>query len=180
MNNNKEKILLHICCAPCSTYVIKFLSCEFDVIGYFYNPNIFPEKEYYFRVEEMKNYALKINLPLIVGEYDPDNWFKLIQGFENEIEGGNRCKICYKMRLESTVNLALKNKFQNFTTTLSISPKKKAFLINQVGEDLGNQYNLNFYKADFKKKDGFKISVQMSKELGMYRQNYCGCKFSFR
>ena len=178
--SNKPRMLLHICCAPCAAYVVRVLRERFVVAGYFYNPNIQPEEEYALRKEEMERYALEIALPLHIGEYDVKRWFDLIKGYEEEPEGGARCAICYRMRLERTAQYASAHRFEYVTTTLSISPHKKAAVINRIGEELAQTYDVKFYGADFKKKNGFKISSQISRELGLYRQNYCGCVFSKR
>ncbi|MBD3182510.1 recombinase [Candidatus Poribacteria bacterium] len=175
------KMLLHICCAPCSTHVVKEIREEFnDTTGFFYNPNIHPKKEYLYREQEMKEYAGKIGLPLVCAEYDDGNWFELTRGMENIPEGGQRCFLCYRMRLEKTVQYAVENGYEIFTTTLSVSPHKNARVINRIGAELAEKYNLKFYPGDFKKRGGFEKSVQMSKEAGLYRQSYCGCIFSQR
>ncbi|MEK6590669.1 MAG: epoxyqueuosine reductase QueH [Nitrospinota bacterium] len=176
----KPKLILHICCAPCSPYAIDLLKRDFELTAYFYDPNIHPEEEYQFRLEEMRRFSHQIGLNFIAAEYDHDRWFKLTEGHENDREGGNRCEICFRMRLEETVIFAKRNGFKYFTTVLTTSPHKSAVVINKIGIELAEQYGLNFYAADFKKKDGFKVSVQRSKEYGLKRQNYCGCMFSQR
>lgn len=174
----KPNLLLHVCCAPCSTHVIQLLKHDFEVTTYFYNPNIHPQEEYERRLKEMRVLVEKTGVKLIQGEYDLERWFKATKGYEEEREGGKRCEICYRLRLEQTARFAIENGYDHFTTTLSISPHKKAAPINSIGEDLAQKYGLNFYSADFKKKDGYKISCQLSKEYGLYRQDYCGCTYS--
>jgi len=179
-NVNKNGMLLHICCAPCSTYVIEILRKDFFITAYFYNPNIHPEEEYLHRMNEMKGYAEKLSLPFLDGPYEVDEWFKCIRGLEMLGERSERCVMCYRMRLEKTAILAKEKGMDFFATTLSISPHKDASQINRTGKELSKKYGISFLEADFKKKDGFKISIRMSKELGFYRQNYCGCLFSKR
>lgn len=174
----KPNLLLHVCCAPCSTHVIQLLKHDFEVTPYFYNPNIHPQKEYERRFREMMELAERIGVKLIQGEYDLERWFKATKGYEEEREGGKRCEICYHLRLEQAAIFASQSGYEYFTTTLSISPHKKAATINAIGKNLSRRYGLTFYSADFKKKDGYKISCQLSKEYGLYRQGYCGCIYS--
>lgn len=180
MSKDRPKLLLHICCGPCATHVIELLRPQYDLTGYFYNPNVHPEEEYGRRLEAMEGYARRIGLPFIVEEYDPDNWFTQVRGLEQEPEGGKRCEVCFRMRLERVADYASQHGFPYFATTLSISPHKSAQTINRIGTELAERHGLRFHAADFKQEDGFKISCQMSKELGLYRQNYCGCVFSQR
>ena len=175
---NKKKLLLHTCCAPCSPHVIELLQREFEVIAFFYNPNIHPLEEHQRRLEEIQQFCKKAGIELITGNYDVDQWFHITRGMEKEKEGGKRCKLCYQMRLEKAVNVAKKNSYSHFTTTLTVSPHKKAVVINQLGRELQKDYPVTFYEADFKKHDGFKKSCELSKEYGFYRQNYCGCIYS--
>ena len=177
---DKERLLLHTCCAPCSPYVIELLQREFRVSAFFYNPNIHPTEEYQRRLEEIKQFSKKVSVELITGDYDTDQWFFLTRGMENEKEGGKRCAICYQMRLENAASVAQSNGFKHFTTTLTVSPHKKATVINQIGREIQKKYSLTFYEADFKKHDGFKKSCELSKAYGFYRQNYCGCVYSQR
>ncbi len=174
----KSKLLLHVCCAPCSPYVVELLRKEYSITAYFYDPNIHPEEEYLFRLEEMKRFCKKIHLDIITAEYDVDRWFKMVEGHEDDPERGERCRICFRMRLEKAVWFAKENGFPTFATVLSVSPHKDARAINQIGKELGEEYHINFFEADFKKKNGFKISVGKSKEYDLKRQNYCGCIFS--
>lgn len=176
---NFEKVFLHICCAPDATYPFLYLrGRHYRVTGFFYNPNIYPLSEYEKRLEEVVRFSRAVHMDLEVGKYDKDSWFERIKGTENEPEGGKRCYICYKMRLEETVRIAKENGFDYFTTTLSISPHKNIKWIFDIGEQLGNKYGVKFIKADFKKRNGFKSSIILSKYYKMYRQNYCGCVFS--
>jgi len=174
----KPKLLLHICCAPCATYPIKVLRSEYDVELLFYNPNIHPEKEYNIRLEEARRYARNIGVKFYELDYNTSIWFNSTKGLEGEPEGGVRCEICYRIRLGKVAQFAHANGFGNFATTLSVSPHKKAKNINNIGQTIGQIYSLNFYEADFKKNEGFKIAAQLAKEAGLYRQNYCGCIFS--
>jgi predicted adenine nucleotide alpha hydrolase (AANH) superfamily ATPase len=176
----KPKLLLHVCCAPCSTHVINVLRDEYEVEAFFYNPNIHPEEEYRLRIEESRAYCKRIGLPLHSVDYDTQEWFKRIAGHEGDEEGGARCRICYRLRLEKTAEKAARDGFQYFTTTLTISPHKDAKVINAIGRELARQHGVSFLEADFKKKDGFKQSVELSRKYGMRRQNYCGCVYSLR
>lgn len=178
MSLQKPKMLLHICCAPCSTAVIERLRDEFDIAGYFYDPNIHPEEEYIRRLEETKGLYIKLGIPLIEAQYDAQIWFKLTEDFKHEPEGGKRCELCYDMRLEKAAGFAKENGFDIFATVLSISPHKKSAVINSIGKRLSEKYNIKFYEADFKKKDGFKRSLELSREYNLYRQDYCGCVYS--
>ena len=174
----KPRLLLHVCCAPCCTYPITALQDAFDVELFFYNPNIHPEEEYKARLDEAEKYASKIGIILHKAAYEVDAWFRATAGLQNEPEGGDRCEICYRMRLGKTAQFAATNGFAFFATTLSISPHKDAEKINALGGMIADMYMLKFYGADFKKNDGFKKSAQMSKEAGLYRQDYCGCQYS--
>jgi predicted adenine nucleotide alpha hydrolase (AANH) superfamily ATPase len=176
----KPKLLLHICCAPCSTYVVETLKKDYDVSGYFYNPNIHPKEEYEKRELEMNRYARMINLELVCAEYDDDRWFQMAEGMEDQPEGGERCKICYKIRLENTARYAIHHGYDFIATTLSISPHKNADKINQVGAEVSDQPQLKWHAGDFKKQGGFEKSIQMSKQASLYRQSYCGCIFSLK
>ena len=174
-----ENLLLHICCASCATAVIEKLRNEnYKVSGLFYNPNIYPLEEYHKRLDSLENLATKIDLPLIIGLYDTKKWEKQTQGLENETENGERCKICYRMRFEYTVKIAKSKGYEVFTTTLTISPHKSASRINYIGQEIGERYGIKFLSLDFKKQNGFKRSIVLSKEYKLYRQSYCGCKYS--
>ena len=182
-----NKILIHTCCTTCLAGVINQLlktSSEvkgkdtYSLISYFYNPNIHPKKEYEKRLADVKIYCNKLNIPLIIGEYDKNRWFKIIKGLETEPENGQRCIKCYTMRLEQTVKIAKDRGFKIFTTTLTISPHKKAEIINPIGQKIAQKHSVKFYKADFKKNDGFKIACEIARHEKFYKQNYCGCIFS--
>ncbi|HIE43583.1 MAG TPA: epoxyqueuosine reductase QueH [Candidatus Omnitrophica bacterium] len=170
------KILLHICCAVCATSVIERLKSEgWEVEGYFYNPNIHPREEYKNRLENTKFLLDEIDISMVESEYEPEKWFHEVRGFEREKEGGKRCQICFKMRLSKTLEAARKRNIHYFATTLTVSPHKKSTLINRIGRDLGGE---SFILEDFKKRDGFKRAMQLSRKYNLYRQNYCGCIFS--
>jgi predicted adenine nucleotide alpha hydrolase (AANH) superfamily ATPase len=172
------KLLLHICCAPCSTEVIERLSPSYEVTGFFYNPNIHPRREYELRLSELERFSKEEGFRYIPGEYDIKDWFGKTKGLEKEPEGGKRCKVCYRIRLEETAKAAKERGFDMFTTTLTISPHKNASIINSIGRELKRKYGIKFLSKDFKKKDGFKKSVEHSKKHGLLRQDYCGCVFS--
>jgi hypothetical protein len=175
-----QSLLLHICCAPCSTQVIRVLQQKFTVTGFFYNPNIEPEEEYLRRLATMRQFAIQIGFPLLIGNYEHSLWEDAVKGSESEPEGGTRCSICYRFRLEQTAKQAKENGFTLFATTLTISPHKPASVINKIGLELAQKYSIAFEPADFKKKDGFKQSCTLAKEFQLYRQTYCGCKYSLR
>lgn len=177
---DKPRLLLHICCAGCGAYVSQLLKNNFEVSLFFYNPNIFPESEYKMRFAEVKMIAEKYKLKLLAGGYDHQGWLNKIKGRENDLEKGQRCKICYFDRLEKTAQLAKKEGFNFFTTTLTVSPHKLAKEIIEFGQKLSQEYGVKFLPEDFKKKDGFKKASALAKEIGLYRQNYCGCEFSRR
>ena len=183
-NKKTPKLLLHSCCAPCSSYVLEYLSNYFEITIFYYNPNISPYEEFQKRVEEQKRLIgelpVKNKINFIEGEYDNNYYEELINGLEQEKEGGSRCHICYKMRLQKTAKLAKTLGFDYFTTTLSISPYKNSKVLNEIGEKLQEDYSINYLYADFKKKEGYKRSIELSKKYNLYRQDYCGCKYSKR
>ncbi|NQV13206.1 MAG: epoxyqueuosine reductase QueH [Parcubacteria group bacterium] len=175
----KKSTLLHICCAPCSTHVIKKLQADFSVTGYFYNPNLYPESEHNKRRQEAIRFGEEIGIEMLVPDkYEKKEWLELVKGLEKEPEGGQRCEICYRMRLEKTARLAAAKKYDYFAATLTISPHKRAEAINKIGADASQQHGVKFYAADFKKEGGFQESVELSEKHKLYRQNYCGCEFS--
>ncbi|PLX21930.1 hypothetical protein C0584_01165 [Candidatus Parcubacteria bacterium] len=174
----KPSLLLHVCCIGCGVYVSQLLKKEFKVTLYFYNPNIFPLREYEKRLEEIKKVARRYRLKVILGDYDHDKWREMVRGYEKEPERGARCMLCYRERLENTAKYANKNNFHYFATTLTTSPHKNAKAIMKFGQELGREYELGFLDRDFKKNDGFKKSAALSRELQLYRQDYCGCEFS--
>ncbi len=177
-------LLLHSCCAPCSSYVLEYLSNYFKISILYYNPNIYPEEEYIKRREELerliKEMPLANPVQLIECNYDNDKFNELAKGLEQEKEGGARCHLCYRLRLEEAAKVAKKLDFDYFTTTLSISPYKNAKVLNEIGSDLGKKYNVGYLYADFKKRNGYKRSIELSKIYNLYRQNYCGCIYSKR
>lgn len=175
----KRKLLLHSCCAPCLTHPLSELQKEFEVVLFFYNPNIHPRAEYDMRLAEAKKYC-KGKCEILEETYDPETWFELTKGLENEPERGARCRICYEMRLAKTAAVAAKSGFQTFATTLSISPHKNAEWINALGRELEKRFGVEFLEADWKKRDGFKKSLEISKKSNLKRQNYCGCAYSQR
>ncbi len=177
-------LLLHSCCAPCSSYVLKYLSDYFRITLLYFNPNIFPREEYDKRVAEqirlIKELPVKYPVEFIEGRYEPQEFFDAVKGLENEPEGGSRCMICYEMRLREAAVYAAQGGFDYFTTTLSISPLKNAQKINEIGERVGQEYNVRHLPSDFKKKEGYKQSVELSAQYDLYRQNFCGCVYSKR
>jgi predicted adenine nucleotide alpha hydrolase (AANH) superfamily ATPase len=160
--------------------VAQILRPSYRLSFYFYNPNIHPSQEHQHRLAEMRRLATHLSVPLIAPNYDPNPWLKAVRGSESQPEGGSRCSLCYRLRIENTARWAAENDFPWFTSTLSVSPHKDAQALNTIGDEVAQRLGLQFYSADFKKKDGFKISLQLSEELGLYRQNYCGCCFSQR
>ncbi len=180
MAKENPRMLLQICCAPCSPHVVTLLREQFVVAGYFYNPNIQPEEEFALRRAAVEQYARHAGLPLIQPPYRPAEWLERIAGLEDEPEGGARCTVCFRMRLEKTAAYAKAHGYDWFATTLTISPHKSAATINNLGTEVAREHGIRFYTADFKKKNGFARSVKLSKELRLYRQSYCGCLFSKR
>lgn len=177
-------LLLHSCCAPCSSYVLFYLSEYFKVTVFYYNPNIYPVDEYVKRLNEqkrlIKEMELKHKIDFEEGDYDKTEFYKHYKGLENEPERGKRCTICYQLRLEETAKLAKENGYEYFTSTLTVSPYKDANLINEIGGQLENKYDIKYLYSDFKKKEGYKKSIEISNKYKLYRQNYCGCSFSMR
>lgn len=178
--DNKPKLLLHICCVGCGVYASQILKQDYEVILFFYNPNIWPEEEYEKRLVEAEKIAEKFKLELVKGNYEHDKWLEAARGHANDPEKGERCLICYKFRLDAAAAMAKKLNCGYLTTTLTTSPHKNASAINQIGEQAAAAFGLKFLNQDFKKQDGFKKSSALSRELGLYRQNYCGCEFSRR
>ena len=176
----KKRMLVHICCAPDALYVMNLLKLEYDVAGYFYNPNIHPEEEYALRLEEARRVAQTLSFELIEAKYDKANWLSITRKYKDEPEKGLRCDVCYAMRLAKTARQASELGFDAFTTVMSLSPLKKAATMNKMGRMFAQRYKIDFLEADFKKKDGFKKSVALSKQHQLYRQNYCGCVYSMR
>ena len=175
-------LLLHCCCAPCSSYVLEYLSEYFKITVFFYNPNIDPESEYTKRILELQRLIASMNLKhpvsFIAGQYDSERFYEMAKGLEDVPEGGERCFRCYRLRMEEAAKLAKEGGYDYFTTTLSISPLKNAQKINEIGEELAEIYKVPHLTSDFKKKNGYKRSIELSHEHDLYRQNYCGCVFS--
>lgn len=187
IQKNKEKIptlLLHSCCAPCSSYVLEYLSQFFAITVFYYNPNIYPKEEFYKREEEQREFIEKLNaknrISFVRGEFEDDKFYEAVKGLEDEKEGGQRCRTCFELRLSKTAAIAKDMGFDYFTTTLSISPHKNCSVLNEVGAEVGEKYGVKYLFSDFKKKGGYKRSCEISREYGMYRQDYCGCVFSKR
>lgn len=180
--NVKPKLLLHACCAPCSSYVLEYLSDFFDITLLFYNPNISPESEYDFRAEELKRLINEMPLPnkpkMVVCDYDSKPFYEMAKGLEDLPEGASRCFLCYELRLKQVAKYAKENNFDYFCTTLSISPHKNAQKLNEIGKKLSDEYGVKYLFSDFKKKNGYIRSIELSGEYNLYRQNYCGCEFS--
>jgi predicted adenine nucleotide alpha hydrolase (AANH) superfamily ATPase len=178
------KLLLHSCCAPCSSYVLEYLSNYFYITVLYYNPNIYPEDEYYHRAAEQKRFVkefpTKYPVTFVEGNFEPERFYETVKGYENIREGGERCFRCYELRLREAAEYAKKLNCDYFTTTLSISPMKNAAKLNEIGGRLAEEYDIPYLYSDFKKRDGYKRSTVISAEYGMYRQDYCGCVFSKR
>ena len=176
------RLFLHACCAPCSSYVLEYLSQYFEITIFFYNPNIFPDEEYKKRAEELRRMIKEMEfidpVKFEEGEYRPEDFFAMAKGLEEEAEGGRRCFACYRMRMEEAAKKAREGGYDYFTTTLSISPLKNAAKINEIGEELADIYEVEHLPSDFKKKDGYKRSIELSRQYNLYRQDYCGCVFS--
>jgi len=183
----KQKILLHSCCAPCSTAVIERLKDDFEIAIFYYNPNIYPEEEYIKRKNEEIKYIKHLNeidkenkISMIDCDYESEKFYDAVKGYENEREGGARCAICFKLRLKETAKKAKELGFDLFGTTLTVSPHKNAELINSIGLGLEKEIGEKFLESNFKKQNGYKRSVELSKENNIYRQNYCGCEFALK
>lgn len=178
------KLLLHSCCAPCSSYVLEYLSQYFRITVFYYNPNIYPEEEYRMRVKEQQEFIRRFPAknPIFFeeGVYDTGQFYAIAKGLEMIPEGGERCFRCYELRLREAGALAREGGFDYFTTTLSISPLKNAEKLNEIGTRIGEEVGVNYLQSDFKKKNGYKRSTEISREYGMYRQDYCGCVYSYR
>ena len=177
-----KHLLLHSCCAPCSSYVIEYLSRYFRITVFYYNPNISAEEEYRKRVLEqqrfIKEFPAKYSVDFVEGDYEPRVFFDTVKGYEQCKEGGERCFLCYELRLKKTAQLAAEKGYDYFTTTLTISPLKNSVKLNEIGLRLGEEYGVPYLLSDFKKKEGYKRSIELSKEYGLYRQNYCECAYS--
>jgi len=180
LEKNRDKLLVHLCCGPCGAGVIEELLEEYDVVGFFYNPNIYPEQEYEKRLQAARELMAALGGILREGERDFGRWAERISGLEGEPEGGARCAICYRVRMERAAEEARRLGIGLFTTTLTVSPHKNAQVVNDVGTAVADSAGVGFLARDFKKGDGFGRSCRRSKTLGLYRQRYCGCKYSLR
>lgn len=180
--NTTKSLLLHSCCAPCSSYVLSYLNKYFNITVFYYNPNITNKEEYLKRKQEQIRLISELpainKINILDADYNPEKFFEISKGLENCREGGERCFKCYKLRLEATAKAAKENSFDYFCTTLTISPLKNAQKINEIGQMLGDEYQIPFLPSDFKKKEGFKKSIELSSQYNLYRQNYCGCIYS--
>ena len=178
----RPKLLLHSCCGPCSSSVLEFLTKYFDIDVLYYNPNIYPEEEFVKRKNEQEKLLKKLdkNIKFIEGNYNYDLYKEKVRGLEQEPEGGLRCKSCISLRMQETCRYAKEHGYDFFTTTLSVSPHKNSKMINEIGFSLEKEYNMPYLYSDFKKKEGYKRSIVLSKEYDLYRQDYCGCQFSLR
>lgn len=178
------RLLLHSCCAPCSSYVLEYLSEYFEITVFYYNPNIYPESEYTKRVLEqqmlIKEMNFKYPVSFLAGIYEQQKFYQMAKGLEYVPEGGERCFRCYALRLKETARRAAEGGFDYFTTTLSISPLKNAQKLNEIGLEAAKEAGVSYLVSDFKKKDGYKRSIELSREYGLYRQDYCGCIYSFQ
>ncbi|MDE6750241.1 MAG: epoxyqueuosine reductase QueH [Lachnospiraceae bacterium] len=183
-SDNPPRLLLHSCCAPCSSYVLEYLRRFFKITVFYYNPNISVDEEYRKRVAEQKRLIEAYNeknshpIDIIEGDYEPEEFFTTVKGLENCPEGGERCFTCYELRLRKTSQIASKGQYDYFATTLTISPLKNAAKINEIGERIAGECGINWLPSDFKKKDGYKRSIELSREYDLYRQDYCGCIYS--
>ena len=182
LNGRRPSLLLHACCAPCSSYVLEYLSRYFQITLFFYNPNIAPESEYQYRVSELRRLVTEMlpdaGITVLEGPYDPERFARAVRGLEGVPEGGARCRVCFRLRLEEAAKMARELGCDYFTTTLSISPMKDAAALNGIGEELASIYQTPWLPSDFKKREGYKRSIQLSAEYQLYRQDYCGCIYS--
>jgi hypothetical protein len=181
-SNEVPRLFLHSCCAPCSSYTLEYLSNYFDITVYYFNPNISPIEEFDKRFAEQErliaSLPAKHKIKLVRGEYDYNDFYAIAKGYEDVPEGGERCFRCYRMRLEKTAELAKANGFDYFCTTLSISPLKNSQKINEIGIEVAKKYGISWLPSDFKKREGYKRSIELSREYNLYRQNFCGCVYS--
>ncbi len=177
-------LLLHSCCGPCSSYCIEYLSQFFNITVFYYNPNIYPDEEYYHRVKEQQRFInefpTKHSVSFIEGDYDKESFYEIAKGLEDEPEKGGRCHMCYDLRLRRTAEVAKEKGFDFFATTLTISPMKDSSVLNEIGNRIGDEIGVKWLFSDFKKREGYKRSTELSKEYNMYRQDYCGCVFSYK
>ncbi|MGB9742372.1 MAG: epoxyqueuosine reductase QueH [bacterium] len=176
----KPGLLLHICCGPCASVVVQRLKERYQLTGFFYNPNIFPAEEYERRRTAAARVADYWQIPLITGEYEHDRFLKAVAGLEAEPEAGARCPVCFELRLGVTAQQAVRSGFGFIASTLTVGPNKNAALVNSIGSRVGAELGIGFVAGDWKKQDGFRQSVEISRQLSLYRQHYCGCEFSLR
>jgi predicted adenine nucleotide alpha hydrolase (AANH) superfamily ATPase len=178
----RPSLLLHACCAPCSSYVLEYLSKYFDITLFFYNPNISPASEHDVRLCELERLVrdMGLDVDIVRANYEPQKFLEIAKGLENLPEASERCRRCYELRLDKTARAAAEGGFDYFTTTLTISPLKNAALLNELGAEMGEKYGVAWLYSDFKKRGGYKRSIELSREFDLYRQNYCGCVFSKR
>ncbi len=178
----RPRLLLHSCCGPCSSYVLEYLTQYFDITVFYYNPNISPAQEFQHRAAEQQKLISQMPLSgevsCVIADYDPETFFAMAKGREEEPEGGSRCFDCYRLRLRKAAEAAKEGGYDYFTTTLSISPHKNAQVLNAIGRELAEEYGVSYLFSDFKKKNGYRRSCVLSEEYGLYRQDYCGCPFS--
>lgn len=180
-NGERPRLLLHACCAPCSSYVLEYLTQHFDITLFFFNPNISPRSEYDLRSSELRRLISDMGLdglPFVASEYTPELFEQIALGLEDAAEGGERCKKCYRLRLENAARAAKAGGFDYFTTTLSISPHKNSRWLCEIGAELEAEYGVPYLYSDFKKRGGYKRSIELSEKYGLYRQDFCGCKYS--
>ena len=180
LDGTRPKLLLHACCAPCSSATLERLSAHFDLTILYYNPNIYPPEEYHRREAELERFVEQAgyHYPVVELPYDPQEFYSAVAGLENEPARGSRCTVCYRLRMRRAAQYAAEHGFDWFTTTLSISPHKDAKRINAIGQELEQEYGVRHLPSDFKKQNGYLRSLQLSEEYGLYRQDYCGCEFS--
>lgn len=182
LDGTRPKLLLHACCAPCSSATLERLSAHFNLTILYYNPNIYPPEEYHRREAELERFVEQAgyHYPVVELPYDPQEFYTAVQGLEQEPERGSRCTVCYRLRMRRAAQYAAEHGFDWFTTTLSISPHKDARRINEIGQQLEEEFGVKHLPSDFKKHNGYLRSLQLSEEYGLYRQDYCGCEFSAR
>ena len=184
MENTKKKLILHSCCAVCSSHVLSVLAPEYDLTVLYYNPNIFPQEEYEHRKREqirlIQTADFCNNVRYMDLDYQHDEYLNAVRGLEKEKEGGLRCHVCYELRLDKTAEIGKENGFDLFCTTLTVSPYKNSEVINTLGEKIANKYGIEWLESNFKKKDGYLHSTQLAKEYQLYRQDFCGCEFAWR
>jgi predicted adenine nucleotide alpha hydrolase (AANH) superfamily ATPase len=179
-SNSRPRMLLHVCCGTCALYPYFKLKRDFNITFFYYNPNIYPKEEYLRRLDGVQTIAKKYSVPLITGRYEIKKWLALTKGLKDEPEGGKRCHLCFRIRLVEAAKQAKKLGSDLFGTTLTVSPLKNHNVINSLGSDIAASLGIDFFQSNFKKNDGFKKTIKMSKKIKLYRQNYCGCIYSMR